>query len=776
MEGGVDTDTQKMLCTEVMKGQWKEVLNMYSEKLNKQELTIELLLMKITRSGGTTLHMAIYEGNYNSLKKLVTLIETCDQQRKGSAAAAADEEDEEERGKGRDWKEELADDKGNTPLHLAAKMGQDHMCYAIATSTSTKLSRLLSCRNNDGETPIFVAALHGKTQAFLALCYVCCTQAGMWDNPQIYQYGRRPKDGNTVLHCAIKGEYFELAYQIIERFPEFVSGADERGYVPLDILASKRFSFKSSSGLTWLQKLIYKGVPADKPRPVDDFRPFNDDDAGKHRKPEGTDVENPSPSAQTKYRHRFLSKSRRCIEYLYLSMGFLPKGIRHLLPKHIVEMKEKHLWAIKIEKRLMKTATYYEYLHGGFKPASGYETNLNKLLPIPGESNSDIYHDNPTQTDTSSPSLCGSITLSFPDIKQGIDVARILNTVTNSLVSSEKTTQKNQKPKETLILLAAKSGITEIVEDILYTFPAAIHDVNSEGKNLILLTVENRQPQIYQSLIKIIDAQTIKDLFLGLDDEGNSALHLAAVLKTYQPWLAPNAILQMQWEIKWFEYIKEKMPKHLLGHQNNEGKTAEEIFLETHSELVKNDIEWLMKTSDSCTIVAALIATVAFATSVSVPGGTKSRGEPVLEGEPMFEVFSISSLGALCFSLTAVVMFLAILTSRHQAIDFGRSLPTKLLIGLTALFISIASVLVSFCGGHFFVLKNVLKDAKVAEYVVAVIPVLVFAIAQFPLYFKLILATIKKVPERGFMVTIGGEDRGVPVKAEASPNLRITTN
>ncbi|KAI7983294.1 hypothetical protein LOK49_LG15G00474 [Camellia lanceoleosa] len=124
----------------------------------------------------------------------------------------------------------------------------------------------------------------------------------------------------------------------------------------------------------------------------------------------------------------------------------------------------------------------------------------------------------------------------------------------------------------------------------------------------------------------------------------------------------------------------------------------------------------------------------------------------------MFEVFSISSLGALCFSLTAVVMFLAILTSRHHAIDFGRSLPTKLLIGLTALFISIASVLVSFCGGHFFILKNVLNDAKVAEYVVAVIPMLVFAIAQFPLYFKLILATIKKVPEHGFMVTIGGED------------------
>ncbi|KAL7172381.1 hypothetical protein ACSBR2_031970 [Camellia fascicularis] len=170
--------------------------------------------------------------------------------------------------------------------------------------------------------------------------------------------------------------------------------------------------------------------------------------------------------------------------------------------------------------------------------------------------------------------------------------------------------------------------------------------------------------------------------------------------------------------------------------------------------------EWLMKTSDSCTIVAALIATVASATSVSVPGGTKGHGEPVLGREPMFEIFSFSSLGTLCFSLTAVVMFLAIFTSRHQPTDFGCILPTKLLIGLTALFLSIASVLVSFCGEHFFIVRDILKDAKAVEYVVAVIPVLVFAIAQFPLYFKLIWATMNKVPQRGFMVTSGGTGAG----------------
>ncbi|KAL7172382.1 hypothetical protein ACSBR2_031971 [Camellia fascicularis] len=84
-----------------------------------------------------------------------------------------------------------------------------------------------------------------------------------------------------------------------------------------------------------------------------------------------------------------------------------------------------------------------------------------------------------------------------------------------------------------------------------------MHDVNSDGKNLMILAVENRQPQIYQLLVKMGKKEKkekiIRDLFLGVDKEGNSALHLAAMLKTYQPWRAPDAILQMQWEIKWYE-------------------------------------------------------------------------------------------------------------------------------------------------------------------------------------------------------------------------------
>jgi hypothetical protein len=104
---------------------------------------------------------------------------------------------------------------------------------------------------------------------------------------------------------------------------------------------------------------------------------------------------------------------------------------------------------------------------------------------------------------------------------------------------------------ETPILIAAKNGITEIVEEILHRFPIAIHDMNTEKKNIVLLAVEHRQPHVYQLLLK---RNILRDIvFRVVDNEGNSALHLAAKLGDYKPWLIPGAALQMQWEIKWYE-------------------------------------------------------------------------------------------------------------------------------------------------------------------------------------------------------------------------------
>ena len=117
------------------------------------------------------------------------------------------------------------------------------------------------------------------------------------------------------------------------------------------------------------------------------------------------------------------------------------------------------------------------------------------------------------------------------------------------LAEKEKPTEKVKK--ESPILIAAKNGITEIVANILELFPVAIHDMNEHKKNIVLLAVENRQPHVYQLLLQ--KSRMKESVFLRVDDEGNSALHLAAKLGEYKPWLIPGAAWQMQWEIKWHE-------------------------------------------------------------------------------------------------------------------------------------------------------------------------------------------------------------------------------
>ena len=195
------------------------------------------------------------------------------------------------------------------------------------------------------------------------------------------------------------------------------------------------------------------------------------------------------------------------------------------------------------------------------------------------------------------------------------------------------------------------------------------------------------------------------------------------------------------------QFVKNNVPQYLLYETNKEGMTPADIFTDTHKDLVKDGGEWLNKTSESCSVVAALIATVAFAASTTFPGGVReNNGTPILEKQAAFDIFAISSLVALCVSVTALFLFLAILTSRYQEKDFRSSLPKKLLFGLTSLFLSIAAMLVSFCAGHFFVLKDKLKDKALPVYVVTCLPITFYAISQFPLYFDLIRA-FRKVPQ-----------------------------
>ncbi|GMY16803.1 ankyrin repeat and protein kinase domain-containing protein 1 [Fagus crenata] len=437
-----------------------------------------------------------------------------------------------------------------------------------------------------------------------------------------------------------------------------------------------------------------------------------------------------------------------CFEFVKLAsksmliiFGLGSSGIRK-----IEEKKQKHTWAVQILNELLKYSSLYEYDYTGANPLLATPQDDVGTIPYDVSDGGDINF-------ASKASFLGDLKPKTPtaDTLETKEEEKNIGTGGNDKTKEAKKKKPEKAKKESPILIAAKNGITEIVEEILELFPVAIHDMNEHKKNIVLLAVENRQPHVYQLLLR--RSVLRESVFRRVDHKGNSALHLSAKLGDHKPWLIPGAALQIQWEIKWHEFVKDSMPFHFFPHNNKDGKTSREIFIETHSELVKEGSQWLISTSNSCSVVAALIAAVAFASSTTVPGGIKEEsGTPTLENQPAFDIFAIASLIALCFSVTALVMFPSILTSRYQERDFGMDLPRKLLLGLTSLFVSIASMLISSCAGHFFVLKDKLKYAAFPVYAVTCLPITFFAIAQFPLYFDLLWAIFKKVPQRSYKV------------------------
>lgn len=166
--------------------------------------------------------------------------------------------------------------------------------------------------------------------------------------------------------------------------------------------------------------------------------------------------------------------------------------------------------------------------------------------------------------------------------------------------------------------------------------------------------------------------------------------------------------------------------------RNSDGKTPQVLFTEEHKELLKVGEKWMKGTASSCMVVATLIATVMFA--VFVPGGNSiEKGDPKLIKSSAFKVFAVSDAVSLVSSATSILSFLSILTSRYTEGDFLHSLPNRLIIGLATLFISIATMMITYVTTLFIVVGSGNHEIKTLITLVAVIPVSFYALLQFPL-------------------------------------------
>lgn len=287
---------------------------------------------------------------------------------------------------------------------------------------------------------------------------------------------------------------------------------------------------------------------------------------------------------------------------------------------------------------------------------------------------------------------------------------------------------------ETSLLLATSNGIVEIVKEILDVYPQAVEHVSRKGQNIMHVAIKNRQKEIFNMVKKMEIPMT--RLRRRIDKNGYTLLHHVAVMQYYSGGTLPGPALQLQEELHWFDRVRKIIPPHYEMHRSRtKDETAQEFFERTHAKLLKEAQEWLKRTSESCSTVAVLIATVAFAAAYTVPGGSnQDTGLPVLLHDPIFLVFTVMDVLSLASSLTSVVMFLSILTSPFQLQDFRHSLPLKLILGFSFLFFSVAVMMLTFTATILLIVHLKKRWTTLLIYTVAFLPVSIFAILQVPLY------------------------------------------
>ena len=181
------------------------------------------------------------------------------------------------------------------------------------------------------------------------------------------------------------------------------------------------------------------------------------------------------------------------------------------------------------------------------------------------------------------------------------------------------------------------------------------------------------------------------------------------------------------------------MPPSYPKMRDNENRTPWELFTEEHKELRREGEKWMKDTANYCLIVATLITTVVFAAAFTVPGGSnQDTGIPIFLKSIWFRVFFISDAIALFSSSSSILIFLSILTPRFTEMDFLVSLPSKLVLGLTTLFISIAGMLVSFSATCFLVYKSKMVRFPIVIISLAGVPIILFIFLHYKLWTDII--------------------------------------
>ncbi|XP_013651756.1 uncharacterized protein LOC106356567 [Brassica napus] len=291
---------------------------------------------------------------------------------------------------------------------------------------------------------------------------------------------------------------------------------------------------------------------------------------------------------------------------------------------------------------------------------------------------------------------------------------------------------------EALFLAARFGNVDFLVEMIKNNSELLWSRRERSNKSLFHVAVEFKQAKVF-SLIYGLDG--MKHLLLADKvNHGDAVLHLAGYRSPLSDVV--GSVLQMQRSLQWFKEVERITPEAEMERLNAVKETPSQTFTTQHETLRQEAEKWMKDTAQSCSLVAALIVTVTFAAVFTVPGGTddEARGKPFHLKDAQFVTFIVSDMISCFASCTSVLIFLRILTSRYSFDDFLVALPTKMIAGLSILFVSIAAMLVAFSSALFTIFNNS-KWIIPPTILLACFPALLFVLLQYPLLKEMIIST-----------------------------------
>ncbi|KAF8029817.1 hypothetical protein BT93_E2290 [Corymbia citriodora subsp. variegata] len=245
---------------------------------------------------------------------------------------------------------------------------------------------------------------------------------------------------------------------------------------------------------------------------------------------------------------------------------------------------------------------------------------------------------------------------------------------------------------EELPFQATSNGINEFVKCCIQFFPELIW-ISPFRKRLITHAVNFRQERTFGLFLKVSSTNKLSLLTMPTWQE---SFEMMFAVTQYTPTVnrltnVAGAAFKMQRELQWYKVVEELVIPSARTYRL-ENRSCWQIFVENHKELLKNREKWVKDTSNSCMLVSTLIAIVLFAAAFTVPG--------------------------------AILLFLAILTSQFEAQDFLHSLPKKIIMGLSLLFLSLAFMLVAFAATLTIVLDKRLGWVLIPITLLASLPLL----------------------------------------------------